>query len=289
MFKTLSPARFLFVVGFYFALIFAISVIGSIDNRTIDLSSKSMILMMQLLQTISVLILFIVPAVFFVLLFTDEKLGYLKLNTFSNFRFFILSVLLVVVALPLINYMEVINKAIHLPSFLSGLEQWMQQSEEKVKVIEEAFIANQTIADLFINLFVIALMAGLSEELFFRGLLQNAIAKYSKNIHVAIWVTAFLFSAFHMQFYGFIPRLFLGALLGYVYVWSGSLWMSIIVHFMNNALVVVYSYFIANSAALKASESVVIQNDRFIWYYALISLILTSTILTMLYRQRKLN
>jgi membrane protease YdiL (CAAX protease family) len=91
---------------------------------------------------------------------------------------------------------------------------------------------------------VIAVLPGIGEELLFRGFLQNLLKRIFKNDHVAIWVAAVLFSAIHFQFYGFIPRMLLGALFGYIYVWSGNLLYPIIAHFVNNcvSLVALYVY-----------------------------------------------
>ncbi|MDP4687503.1 MAG: CPBP family intramembrane metalloprotease [Salibacteraceae bacterium] len=98
--------------------------------------------------------------------------------------------------------------------------------------------------DLIINLLVIAVFPAISEELFFRGFLQNTLLKMGRNHHVAIWVTAFIFSAIHMQFLGFFPRLILGAVLGYSAMYSRSLIVPIIGHFVNNGLAVVLTYYI---------------------------------------------
>jgi len=92
------------------------------------------------------------------------------------------------------------------------------------------------------NLFVVAFMAGLSEEIFFRGFIQRLFIENKLNHHLAIWFTAILFSAIHLQFFGFVPRVLLGAVLGYLYFYSGNLWLSIIAHTVNNGFAVVMAY-----------------------------------------------
>jgi len=90
---------------------------------------------------------------------------------------------------------------------------------------------------------VIAVLAGFGEELVFRGLLQPELHKATGNIHFAIWTSAIFFSALHMQFYGFIPRMFLGALFGYLYYWSGNLIIPMFAHFFNNFMAVTSIYY----------------------------------------------
>jgi membrane protease YdiL (CAAX protease family) len=89
---------------------------------------------------------------------------------------------------------------------------------------------------------VIALIPAIGEELLFRGVIQGSIFK-NTNIHVAVLLTSIIFSAFHLQFYGFLPRMVLGILLGYSLAWSGSLWLPVLIHFINNGAAVVFAWF----------------------------------------------
>jgi len=96
--------------------------------------------------------------------------------------------------------------------------------------------------DVISNVLFIGLFTAIAEEFMFRGVLQTIFYKWTKNIHVAIWVTAILFSAFHMEFYGFFPRILLGVLFGYFVAWSGSIWTGVWAHFINNSTIVVAAY-----------------------------------------------
>jgi hypothetical protein len=111
-------------------------------------------------------------------------------------------------------------------------------ANETIKI----FFANNTLGNMISNLFVVAFMAGLSEEIFFRGFIQRLFIENKLNHHLAIWITAILFSAIHLQFFGFVPRVLLGAVLGYLYFYSGNLWLSIIAHTVNNGFAVVMAY-----------------------------------------------
>ncbi len=126
------------------------------------------------------------------------------------------------------------NTSMQLPEFLSGVEAWMKSSEEAAAKITEFMTQFNSTGDFIVALFVIAVLPALGEELVFRGLIQTELQRGFKNPHVAIWISAIMFSAIHMQFYGFIPRMMLGALFGYLYFWSGNMIYPIAAHFFQN-------------------------------------------------------
>lgn len=151
-------------------------------------------------------------------------------------------ILLILVCMPLINWLMTINNMMKLPEALSGIEQWMRNSEVNAEKIINIFLNVNSIRALMLNLFMIAVIPAIGEEFLFRGVLQKQFRQWFGNIHFAIFVAAFLFSAMHMQFFGFIPRLVLGIILGYLYYFSKNLWIPIIAHFFNNAIAVVVYY-----------------------------------------------
>ncbi|UII34321.1 CPBP family intramembrane metalloprotease [Fulvivirga ulvae] len=134
------------------------------------------------------------------------------------------------------------NANIHFPEFMKGFEEWAREKEDALAKITLFITKFDGPLDLAIAFFVIAILAPLGEELLFRGFIQNELHTATRNIHVAIWVSAILFSAIHMQFFGFVPRLLLGALFGYLYYWSGNLWVPVTAHFINNGFTVVVLY-----------------------------------------------
>jgi membrane protease YdiL (CAAX protease family) len=89
---------------------------------------------------------------------------------------------------------------------------------------------------------MLAIIPALGEELIFRACFQKVLGRWTGNYHLAIWLSAIIFSSIHFQFYGFFPRMFLGALFGYLLVWSGSIWLPILAHFLNNGMAVVGAY-----------------------------------------------
>jgi len=136
------------------------------------------------------------------------------------------------------------NLNVKFPEFMSGFEQWAQAKEEQLKEITDYLTDFTGFGELLVALFVVAIVPGIGEELLFRGLIQTRLQQLVRNPHAAIWISALFFSAFHVQFYGFVPRLFLGALFGYIFYWSGSLVLAMLAHFFNNgfSLVMVYLY-----------------------------------------------
>lgn len=134
------------------------------------------------------------------------------------------------------------NKSIDFPDWMSGFEVWAQQSEAKVERLTNFLTDFGSIQQFLIALLVIAVVPAVGEELLFRGLLQNLFYKGSGSAHVAIWFTAILFGVFHLQFYGVVPRILLGALFGYIYYWTGSLSLAMIGHFFNNAFTLILLY-----------------------------------------------
>jgi membrane protease YdiL (CAAX protease family) len=193
---------------------------------------------MKFLQLINALGLFVVPSLLFAFLIHKKGNNYLKWNVGSNLILFLIVPLLMLASQPIINLSAEINKHLQLPEFLKSLEIWMQRSENNAEVITKAFLAGSDISTYLYNLFLIAVIPAIGEELMFRGVFQRILNDWKKNIHIAIWISAILFSAMHMQFYGFLPRMLMGALFGYIFYWSGSLWIPILAHFINNALAV---------------------------------------------------
>jgi membrane protease YdiL (CAAX protease family) len=184
---------------------------------------------------------FLLPALLFAKLkFPDGD--FLRLNTKTTFLFVLLGILILITSTPFVDLIYYFNQQLKLPAFLSGLEKFISDTEEADKKITLLFLSTPRPTDLWINLIVIAIIPALGEELLFRGCVQQLLKEWTKNTHVAVWVAAFIFSFIHLQFYGFVPRLLLGALLGYLFVWSGSLWVPIVAHAFNNGAQIVLSY-----------------------------------------------
>jgi uncharacterized protein len=154
----------------------------------------------------------------------------------------IITVLVVIVFMAVNSVFIEWNSKVDLPAFADNFEKWARSLEDEAEKTT-AYLTNfSSTGELVLALVVIALLPAIGEELVFRGLFQNELFRATKNIHVAIWFTAILFSTIHFQFFGFVPRLLLGALFGYLYYWSGNLTLAILAHFVNNGVSVVALY-----------------------------------------------
>jgi len=134
------------------------------------------------------------------------------------------------------------NQHIHFPEFLKSFETWARTSEDQLAEITKKLTQFHSVGEFATGFLVIAVIAGVCEEFMFRGIIQNELYRGTKNIHVAVWVSAILFSAIHAQFFGFVPRMLLGALFGYLYYWSGNVFVPILAHVINNGFLVIMIY-----------------------------------------------
>jgi membrane protease YdiL (CAAX protease family) len=224
--------------------------------------------------------LFLVPAVFLAVI--ERK----KLSSFYGLvapkvNWLLLVAVLSVCWMPIIGLSMEWNQKMILPEFLKGIENWMRTMEDANAKTTEAILKMNTIGDMMVNLFVIAVTPAICEEFIFRGAIQRTIFRIKSNPHVAIWISAAIFSAIHFQFYGFLPRLLLGAAFGYVYFWTGSIWYAVFAHFLNNAYAVCAAYYLQmNNQSYTNAEDISMP-----WYGYLISAILTLALFRLLQKQ----
>jgi len=142
---------------------------------------------------------------------------------------FILAVLFFLAAYPLVNFIHYINTLIPLAEWMEGTEQNVRETLNKILSSDNKFM-------LVLNILLISIMPAIGEEFIFRGILQKLISKIFKNGHLGVWIAAFLFSAIHLQFEGFLARMVLGAILGYTFYFTRNLWIPMFLHFLNNLI-----------------------------------------------------
>jgi uncharacterized protein len=234
------------IIGFFVGIILAVPIFGKsifeIFSAGSNIHNDANITILKYLQTIQSISLFVIPPILLAILFGSKPTSYFKLNTKPNALYLVAASITVLAAIPFINFTEMINSKLSLPSFMSGLEHWMKDTEANATVLTESFLKTKTICGLLFNLFMMAMIPAIGEELVFRGLFQRLFTEWFKNYHWGIIASAAVFSAFHLQFYGFVPRMLLGVVFGYFLVWSGSLWLPIVAHFINNTFGVIYFY-----------------------------------------------
>lgn len=235
--------------------------------------------LLRLMQTIQSFCIFIIPPIILARLYKERVIDFLHLKKPGGISVF-LGMVSIIIMMPLINMLVQWNAGMHLPGFLQGVETWMRNSENSAEKVTQTILQGSAWYDLTISLVIVALLAGIGEEFFFRGLLMSLFSKEIKSrsgknpdwvMHLTIWLVAFLFSAIHMQFYGFIPRFLLGAWFGYLLWWSGSIWVPVMAHFTNNAFSTIAVFSKSNGLITKNPDQIGLGDT---WWLCLISVVL---------------
>lgn len=207
-----------------------------------DFSNPKTVWMMKFFQIISQLGIFVFPAFAYAYLYQKDYNEFLGIKQLPPLKNLMIALVAISLSLPFIGLLVEWNQALVLPDFLSGVEEWMRNKEAEAKQMTEIFLRADTLTALLVNFLMIGFLAGLGEELLFRGTLQNMIFRKFRNPHLAIWLAAIIFSAFHLQFFGFLPRMILGAIFGYIYFWTNNLWIPIGMHTLFNSITVFGAY-----------------------------------------------
>ncbi len=209
---------------------------------------------MKIGQGVASIFMFVVPPIVYYYITRKENrmqaLGLRRLS--SPWWLIIVAVALMIVSIPVTTTLTTWNEGMHLGDAFSGIEKWMKELEETAQALTDKMTNVDTIGGLLLNLLVIALIPAVGEEMTFRGVIQQSLTR-RMNPHIAIILSAAIFSFFHFQFFGFLPRLFLGILLGYMFYITGSLWTSILMHFVNNGAAVTL-YYLGNIGVIEDAE-----------------------------------
>ncbi|MCC8144871.1 MAG: CPBP family intramembrane metalloprotease [Bacteroidales bacterium] len=235
---------------------------------------------MQFFQVIGV---FIFPAIICAWLFSNDYRSYLYANTPITIPVIILTIFSIIILIPFITWTQDLNQKMVFPEWLRGLEEWMLTQEEVNNQLIEKMLYAETIWVLIFNIIIVCVLTGIGEEFIFRGILQNIFGKVIKNPHLVIWTVAIIFSAIHLQFYGFIPRLLLGAYFGYLLFYTKNIWIPALAHFTNNLISVIGFYIYQDSPHMSKELDTLGTGDT--WWMALISLALFLFLFTQIKRQ----
>jgi membrane protease YdiL (CAAX protease family) len=274
----------LMVIGILLAVPFFGTGFLSGFNAMNDFNDSTTIAFLKYFQIINQIGVFILPALLYGYLENRNAGRYLNIDQKPGIFLLFISILLIIAFIPAVNAMAWLNEQMKLPTFMKGIEDWMRESEDKANLLTEAFLNVNTLSGLIINLFIIGFLAALGEEFLFRGVVIRLLSDGLKNTHLAVILSAILFSAFHMQFFGFIPRTALGILFGYIYVWSGSLWIPIILHFIFNGTTVAVAYLYQNGFISTDIESFGVSDNI---YIISASFVFTFLFLWIIYRNRR--
>ncbi len=234
--STFARRLFLFLLLTFAGLLVATFAMGII---TVGGQSTVRLRIATVIQDICV---FIAPACMVASMVTSRPDRLLEVDRGFSPGMLIAAVSVMVVSIPAMNALVDWNAGLSLPASMGALESWMRSAEQSAGQAVMMMLGDTSPASLLISLLIVGVLAGVSEELFFRGALQRLLSSGPLGPHASIWIAAFVFSFFHMQFFGFFPRLVLGAFFGYLLYWSGSLWLPVTIHALNNAVVVIGSW-----------------------------------------------
>ncbi len=273
-----SPARqFLYFVVIFAGVFVVFNILGMValiafyglgTLRAIsqyDFSDPRTTSALYMLQLITMTVPIFAAPVIFAAWVMRRPAEYLKTGFKFSPMLLLVAFFIMMVSSPVIELLSNINGHLVMPAGLKGLERWMRQTEESAKQLTTAILQMNSLWDCIKNVLLVGLFTAIAEEFLFRGGMQTILLKWTKNKHTAIWVTAAIFSAFHMEFYGFLPRMLLGALFGYFVVYSGSIWPAVWGHFLNNGTAVVATYLYQNKRIKLDPDD---QHIFTFWHYA---------------------
>ena len=228
----------LIIIGLILGTVIGLAYVFITKSNPQDLNS------LRFMQISSQLFTFVFPPIAYAFLVKEKPVNALGLKN-VKILWLLIGTAMIFAIMPLNSILAEWNAGLKLPESLSALEQMMKQMQESATAMIEKFVSVDTIGGLMLNLFMIAGLAALGEELLFRSIIQTSLIKICKNAHVGILIASAIFSFIHLEFYGFVPRLILGMLLGYMFYFSGSIWVPMLMHFLNNGTVVLI-YFLNN-------------------------------------------
>jgi membrane protease YdiL (CAAX protease family) len=265
-----------FLVIFIVCNIIGVAIAGGLygfkilqDIGTVDAATPHIASALWIIQLTGTTLPILAAPVFFAYVIVNDPGDYIKPNFDFSWGLIGLGLCIMLLSLPTIELLSNINQQLQLPHFLSGVQKWMEDSEKEADKLTAVMLQMNTIRDLVIDILLIGLVTAIVEEFMFRGVLQTIFARWTQSYHAAIWITAILFSAFHMEFFGFLPRVLLGALFGYFVVWSGSIWPAVWGHFVNNATDVILTYLEQHKIIKIADDQHIFNKAEYVISFAL--------------------
>lgn len=290
-FVKLIIALFISLVIFLVFMIIAILVALPVFHLNIyelqevfsDFENVSNVAVLKYFQIIQTLGLFVVPPFVIAFLFYREVGKSLQLKNIPELQVSVKVFLIMIIGLPAINLLAMWNAQIELPQWLNTVEEWMKVTEESAKKLTEMFLDAGNTSEFLINFLMIAILPAIGEELLFRGILQRYLIEWLKNKHIGVLITSILFSALHLQFFGFFPRLLLGIFFGYLLLWSRNLWLPILAHFINNGVAVIFYFIFGAEIVEKEINSIGTESGNL--FIALSSLVLVTLLVISVYKE----
>ena len=254
-------ARWGVLFGLFFIMLIAVSGLATIING-LDTNLRSAGLAVAAIQDV---LLFITPALIYARVFSHSPLKELEMTRTIEWRQCIGVCILFFAAYPALNQVIAWNEMLSFPPSMQGFENILREMENQASQASEVLLGTSSIGGMISGILIIGCLTGLAEELFFRGAIQRSMEESGVNSHIAIWIAAIIFSTLHFQFFGFVPRLLLGAFFGYLLYWSKSIWVSAFAHALNNSIVVVTAYLTQKELITIDVEEIGISTNGFHW------------------------
>ena len=241
-----------FIISLLLSLIIWLAMEGtSFPHKTSDMLQAKYYNVNMVLQAVSTLFIFFVPTYIYALICYHRPSQFLGFNLNFTYKQVLLVVLILLITLPLAGALGELNRVLPIPKNLAlRFKSW----EDARQAEEMALININTLPRYILSMFIIAFLPAVFEETFFRAGLQNLLIRWFKGPWIAIIVTSIIFSLVHISYYGFLVRFALGVILGLIFYYSRSIWLSILFHFLFNGIQVTALYVTSNSNALAHKE-----------------------------------
>ena len=270
-----SLVFFIFLAQLVGSQIYGLDIFSAMQNGTATLEMQKLFISFYSFGA------FIVPPFIYARIRSKTPFSYLDIRIARPLLLFVLTLAIMLCAKPFLEWTIYFNQQMKLPAFMGPVETWMKYKEIEAELLTKQLLVMTSSKDLIINLAIIAVIPAIGEELIFRGCLQKIFTTWTNNPHAGIWIAAILFSAIHFQFYGFIPRMLLGALFGYVFFYSKSILIPILGHFFNNASAVIAAYILQRQG--KSLDNIT-KPEFQVWYLVILSVIFTALLLRIYYK-----
>lgn len=245
----------------FIVMLFIVSALHNVLSAFIT-EPRTKILVVSALQAIFV---FIIPAILCGWCCNKKPFSYMGISTKISSKEIIYVIILMMISIPFLNMVIDWNANVVLPDALNNFQEVMREMEDNAAELTKTILSDTSVSGLVSGILIIGCLTGLAEEMFFRAGIQKAFTSSGMNRDFAVWSVAFIFSAVHFQFFGFVPRLLLGALFGYIYYSSRSVWLSAIAHAFNNSIVVIVSWLSARGICNVNPDTIGIEGGLFSW------------------------
>lgn len=280
----LNPGQRLLLLLFTFIICFMLTMACSyLIGRVFSGNVPAALRLSALAQDV---IAFIFPAVITAVMVTRRPAELLCIMHSPQLLILIFVAAVTAVSIPLQENIIYWNYNISLPESMKGFENFARQMEDSANESLKVLVGDGSGSSLVLNILIIGVAAAFAEELLFRGCFLRLLTTAGVNGHIAVWTVAFFFSAMHMQLFGFVPRLLLGAYFGYLLLWTKNFWVPFAAHLLNNVMYVVVACRQVRTGGAGALDA---EPHTWSWWLTAISIVATSAALYGIYKVGKRN